>query len=143
MSWSYDVGLTAVKDQVRLLVGDTNISAPMLQDEEIQFFVSTEANVYRAAAYAATAISSLFRRKADSKQVGDLKIEYKTTADGYKKLADELKARGMMHQKPSAGGIKVTEQDAYENNTGLRHNAVKRAMHDYIAPTTRPNTEGN
>lgn len=143
MSWVYDVSLTTGKDQIRLLIGDIDISDQQLQDEEIAYFISTEANVYQAASRCAMALCARYRRKADSKQVGDLKLVYKSTADGYAKLSDELQSRGMTHQIPSAGGIKVGEQSAYENNTGLRHNAIKRGMNDYVAPSPLPNTEGN
>lgn len=40
MTWTYDTALTATKDQVRLLIGDTVITRPQLQDEEIAFLVT-------------------------------------------------------------------------------------------------------
>lgn len=41
MSWSYDVAAlqTSLKDQIRLKLGDTDETDPVLQDEEIMFYV--------------------------------------------------------------------------------------------------------
>jgi len=41
MSWSYDVTAlaTSLKDQIRLRIGDTDESDPIMQDEEITFYV--------------------------------------------------------------------------------------------------------
>lgn len=42
MAWTYDVTTlqTSVKDQIRLYIGDTDPDNPMLQDEEIEFYIS-------------------------------------------------------------------------------------------------------
>lgn len=42
MSWTYDVTTlqTSIKDQIRLYIGDTDPDNPMLQDEEIEFYIS-------------------------------------------------------------------------------------------------------
>lgn len=41
MSWSYDATQLeiSVKDQIRLLIGDTNENEPLMEDEEIMFYV--------------------------------------------------------------------------------------------------------
>lgn len=142
MSWSYNTALSDTKDQVRLLIGDTTSTDQQLQDEEINFYLSTEANVYMAAAACATALATKYVRKAD-KQVGDLKISWKGTAQSYTDMAKSLRNKGRTHQVPSAGGISVSDSEAAENNTGLRHNAIRRGMHDYVAPSPLPNTEGS
>lgn len=47
MSWSYDINAlaTSLKDQVRLKIGDTDESAPILQDEEIIFYIGDKEEV--------------------------------------------------------------------------------------------------
>lgn len=40
MTWTYETTLTATKDQVRLLIGDTIATRPQLQDEEIAYLVT-------------------------------------------------------------------------------------------------------
>lgn len=46
MSWSYDPSKLkdSPKDQVRLLIGDTEEDDPLLQDEEIQFYLDQHPN---------------------------------------------------------------------------------------------------
>lgn len=46
MSWSYDPTnlKDSLKDQIRLLIGDTLDSDPLLQDEEIQFYIDQYPN---------------------------------------------------------------------------------------------------
>lgn len=54
MSWSYDP--TKLKDspidQIRLLIGDTDEGDPLLQDEEIQFYINQFPNDINRAALA-------------------------------------------------------------------------------------------
>lgn len=41
MSWSYSGDPTSSKiDECRFLIGDTNINAPIMQDEEIQYIIT-------------------------------------------------------------------------------------------------------
>lgn len=44
MSWTYDVETLAdsLKDQIRLKIGDTNPDDPLLEDEEINFFIDNK-----------------------------------------------------------------------------------------------------
>lgn len=142
MTWSYSLALTDTKDQVRLLVGDTEPLDQQLQDEEIAFFLVSEANVYMAAYRSAKSIAARYTRKAD-KSVGDLKISYKDIADNYMDLAKELLASGSAHQVPTAGGIYIRDTKTYEGRADLRHGAVKRSMNDFTSTSTNPNTEGN
>lgn len=147
MAWTYDV--TKLTDptlgplmRVRLLIGDTDTTDQQLQDEEIAYFLSTEANGTMAASKAARSIGSKLARQAD-KQVGDLKISMSAISQKYVALADELRGRGMTYQIPSAGGIFVAETEANESNGSLRHNAIRRGMHDYVAGPVIPNVEGS
>ena len=54
MSWSYDPAKLkdSPKDQVRLLIGDTLESDPLLEDEEIQFYIDQWPNDVNRAALA-------------------------------------------------------------------------------------------
>ena len=51
-AWSYDPEMPTTKDQVRLLIGDTDGDSPQLENEEIAWFLAQEVNVYLAAAAA-------------------------------------------------------------------------------------------
>jgi hypothetical protein len=144
MTWSYDptqLGESQVY-QVRLKIGDTDTSAQQLQDEEIQYWLDSEVSVDAAAYQAALALAGKYTRKVD-KAVGDLKISYSKIAQQYKDLAEVLMSKNGLHQIPTAGGIYVDEQTRYENNEALRHNAIKRGMHDYVRIPNKPNVSGS
>lgn len=70
MSFSYDPSLapTVPKDQIRFLVGDTDITEPLLQDEEIEFVITQwmfKGSPYYAAAMCAKAIAARFAREVN------------------------------------------------------------------------------
>lgn len=81
---------TNMVDQVRLLLGDTDMSDPLLQDEEIQFFISTWPDPYSAAAASAEQIAAQFAREVSSSgdgvQVGTNELQDKFVA-----LAERLR----------------------------------------------------
>lgn len=64
MTWTYVLPPTTPKDQVRLLVQDTDQLDPLLQDEEIATFLTWYPNVYRAASRCADTIARQFARQA-------------------------------------------------------------------------------
>lgn len=64
MTWTYVLPPTTPKDQVRLLVQDTDAQDPLLQDEEITTFLTWYPNVYRAASRCADTIARQFARQA-------------------------------------------------------------------------------
>ena len=84
MSWSYANPSVSTRDWVRWMVGDTDSTDELLQDEEIDAAVSDEGNKYRAAATCARAIASKFSRQAD-KKVGPLSISASQKAERYEK----------------------------------------------------------
>ena len=52
MSWSYDPTAlsTSPKDQIRLKIGDTNASDPLIEDEEILYYLTeSQGDITRAA----------------------------------------------------------------------------------------------
>lgn len=82
-------------DEVRLLVGDTNEEDPLVQDEEITYFLSLYPKVtgkpaYLAAAAAAEAIAAKFARKMNT-QIGPLSAQSKQQRDHYVELAAQLR----------------------------------------------------
>lgn len=118
MTWTYqqspDSSSTGGRrDAVRLLLKDTNSAAQLYQDEELAFFLTENGNnVYRAAADAAVGLSA---REAESKSVGDLAISGfgKTWGD----LARHYKLRADSQATPFAGGISISNKEAYDADT--------------------------
>ena len=68
MSWSYSGNpASGTRDELRFLLGDTNESEPMMQDEELDYLIdarSTNANVlkYEAFSHAATLFAREYKR---------------------------------------------------------------------------------
>lgn len=123
MSWSYDLALSDPKDQVRLLLRDTNGDAPLMENEEIVFFLTTTNNsVFEAAALGCETLAAQFSSKAD-KQVGDLKISFASKQADYVALAELYSARagstGIEAVSIYSGGMTYTDKSIDETDTDL------------------------
>ena len=126
MAWTYDVTLLqsatagfysgstlGVRYQIRLLLQDVQTARQLLQDEEIDWFQTTEMNAYMAAA---AACSSLVARAGNvkSKRIGDLSLGY--DPQFYDGLRLRLQARGMTYQLPYAGGLSIADKMSQQGN---------------------------
>ncbi|HZT90284.1 MAG TPA: hypothetical protein VFA12_20255 [Stellaceae bacterium] len=96
---------------MRLLIGDTNSTNPLLQDEEIAFDLTQVPTVYGAAAMACSQVAAKFSSLADQ-SAGQTKIAYSQRAKAYRAMAAEYKnlaaARG--GGMPYAGGISISDK---------------------------------
>ena len=126
MGWTYN-GPTSNRDKVRLLIGDTISTRPLLADEEIQFFLASEMNIYTAAA---RCCETLVARAGNirSKKIRDLAITYDPMA--YQTLAATLFARGSGYQVPYAGGISVSDKVANASDPDAVAPAFARGIED-------------
>lgn len=111
MAWTYNNPNNSPKDQVRLLIQDTTLSRALFQDEEIEWFLTQEMNVYMVAARCCNTVVVRFGA-VKSRKVGDLSIDY--DPDFYRGLAAEYRARGQSYQTPYVGGISVADKLAQE-----------------------------
>lgn len=112
MTASYTAVATP-KDAVRLEVGDTDVPAnAMLQDEEIAHYLALEAdNVLRAAARSAAAIAGRFARLVDT-SVLNVRVAAQQQYEHYRQLAAELADRAVTDggtAAPFLGGIGVSD----------------------------------
>ena len=110
MSWSYDESTinttTAIGrlNAVRLLVGDTDSTNQIMQDEEINFSIAeANNNVYYAASHVASLISSKYSGYVTTELDGALRVEYNELADKYKTLAGELWSKAKRFSGTSMG----------------------------------------
>lgn len=105
------------KDAVRFFIQDT--AAPwLLQDEEIEYTLTIDADPMAAAATCARSIAMSFARLAKSKKVGDLSIDYGERSKFYQELADTLEAKGNIGGViPYSGGISISDKINVEGNT--------------------------
>lgn len=118
MAFTYDVSTD--RGKVRLLIGDTDTNDQLLQDNEIDFFLTqANDNVYLAAAYAAEAIAATFSRKADT-DVESVSIKYSQRSEQYRKLSSRLEGKG----KRVKGSIPSP------SITGISHDAIRTQRQD-------------
>lgn len=122
MSWSYSGNpSSSTLDEVRFLIGDTDTTDQLIQNEEITYLLTeTDGNVYEAAIYAARSIAAKFSREAD-KKIGDYSISASQRASAFFNLAKQLelsqKKNLVSKVRPYAGGISVTDKQVDEQNT--------------------------
>jgi hypothetical protein len=90
MAWSYNASQLALSPryQVRRMVGDVLSEQPQLQDEEIDFLLSTQpgGDVYLASAQACRDLAAQYSRKA-STTVGPVHTTYDNQARAYAQRA--------------------------------------------------------
>src|SRR5688572_26402547 len=97
MAWTYNTGLATGKDTIRLLIGDTISTIPLLSDEEIAaVLTSEEEGVYPAAAVLCRSLSARFGREA-SLYTDVVRDEKQKQAEHFRKLAEEYEGKtGLM-----------------------------------------------
>lgn len=144
-TWSYDPTdlASSSKDAVRFLIQDTQTTRQLMFDEEVTWVLTQEANTYMAAA-ACCDILVARGGNIKSKTVGDLSITY--DVGFYRALAATLRARGLTHQTPYAGGISIADKIAQQGDSDWVPPAISRGLDNNPAapqpetPSTNPLT---
>ena len=118
MAWTYNSTAPNSSDKswIRLRVGDTSSGDQLLQDEEIEAFLTSEGNRHSAAAIAAESIGAQFARRAD-KTVGRMSIAMGKVSERYFQMADRLRSEIGTHVAPYAGGVGVSDKETDETDT--------------------------
>lgn len=124
MTWTYSGDpASSNRDAVRFLVGDTDTTDQLVTDEEIAWLLSENSDdVYTAAADSARAIAASFARKATTKVVDDLRIEFMDRSARYYALAAQLTAEAQQRSQvavPWGGGLSISERDSDDDDTDL------------------------
>ena len=92
MTWTYDGDpMGDRKDEVRLMVGDTTETTPLMQDEEIEYLLSlhvpaTGKPAWLAAAFVCDAIAGRFARQVQQ-SIGSLSRSAQQMFEHYRDLA--------------------------------------------------------
>ena len=129
MTWSYTPVVTD-KDQVRLLIGDTEVTDQLLEDEEIDFFLANCPSVNTAASKSARSIASKFSRLADQK-TGDISVSFSQQAEAYLKIAEELESQAAISQGvPFSGGISKSVDEVNDLDPDRKRPAFEVGMDD-------------
>lgn len=108
-------------DRVRLLVGDTDMTDALLQDEEIAFAISQDDDIYKASAIAARMIASKLSRSVSEVKFDDVSQKFTSPTEQYLKLATTLESQAKTVSTKvslglSAGGLSVAEMTAVREN---------------------------
>lgn len=140
MAWSYSGDpRNSPKDQVRILVGDTDETDQLLQDGEIYYFLDMYSQApLNAAIRACEVIQAKFSRMVDE-TVGSVRISFSQRMDAMNKLKTSLIQRIATEGIPSgpyAGGISISDiQQNNQNADRVRPDFTKHMMENQsIAP---------
>lgn len=122
------------KDAVRFLISDTDIADQRFSDEEILWTITQQGTVAGAARALRLQLAQGVSRAAQSKWVGDLKIDYDTNrVANLLRLADELQ-EGSSHNprlvSGYAGGISVSRKQVVASDTDRTRPGFYRGMLD-------------
>lgn len=131
MAWTYDPTLPTEKDQVRLMIGDTDQDNAEFSNEEINALITLHGGARAAAVAAAGGLAAKYSRHAD-KWVGDLKILASQKAKAFAALATTLGNLAIGYTGvPSAGGIRISQKDTMEEDTNRVEPKFKVNMFPY------------
>lgn len=130
MSWTYSGDPSqSPKDAVRFIIGDTIESDPILQDEEINYILSQNANIDDAAYNACVGIVAKFSRLINQ-SVGEVKLEYSQRVKHYQQLADKLEQSANIVAIPYAGGISTADKQEMQSDNSIVQPAFRKGMMD-------------
>lgn len=117
MTATYDNPSASDKDAIRFLLGDTNLSNALLQDEEINYLVQRWMPLYGSAEYVAAAaadtISARFAREANFSADG-VSVSLANLGQQFRDLAISLRSQHknfLVGGTPDVGGITPGEED--------------------------------
>jgi hypothetical protein len=130
MTWSYNIATDIGK--VRFAVGDTDTTDQQLQDEEINYLLTSFGSVAGAAVAAARAIAAKYARLVSS-SVESVSESAEQRYAHYTQLAAQLAANaagGASSPLPYVGGISVSAVEARETNTDRVQNDFVSGMFD-------------
>ena len=136
MSWTYDATkLNKSTEQgrvniVRLTVGDTNQSNPLVQDEEIKYVLAeTNDNVHSASATIARILYTKFAQLVNTELDEAIRSDYSDIAKNYKILMGKLEAEAKsksLSAKIIATGLVKRDEIYMDRFTG----AAKRCINN-------------
>ncbi len=133
MGWNYSGNPAASdKDAVRFLIQDTQANRPLLQDEEIAWLLTQEANGFTAAAMCCDILVAR-GGAVSSKHVGPLSLTYDPKF--YLELAATLRSRGLAYQVPYIGGISIADKQINDTNPDAVSPRFFRGMFDNVRAT--------
>jgi len=130
MVWSYSGNPAELteglpKDAVRLTIGDTESSDPLLSDEEILWLYRQEGDLTLAAIACCQVIRAKLSRLVDFSADGT-SMQLSQRVKHYAALEEELRTELSYTAIPYAGGLLVDEKTSWDANTADVQPAFRR-----------------
>lgn len=122
---AYTYVLTTDRGKVRFLTGDTNALDILLQDDELDYLLTTYTTVLRSAIEACRAIAAKLSRESD-KRIGDLSLSMSQRATAYLVLAKTLQASSSLVMSGYAGGISISDKQFNDTDSDRIEPIFKR-----------------
>jgi hypothetical protein len=121
-------------DLVRLLIGDTDDSNQLLDDDQVALLTASFSSSTLAAAACADALAAKFSRSVTFSVEG-LSIQNSQKAANYRALAQRLRSQAVLTDPGALGasvlGISKSEMDAVDDNLDRTPSRFKVGMSDY------------
>lgn len=134
MTNSFNDALTAPKDRVRVMLGDT--ATPWkFSDETINYFLTQNTSEREVAALLADSLAAQYAGRPALK-IGDFSVDYAEQSKHFRDLADQLRtsagasAAGYSLGSPDMGGVSRLQMETVESND------------DRVASLERINSDG-
>lgn len=116
-------------DELRLLVGDTDLTDEQMSDAEYQYVITNFGSGQLGAAQAARMLAAKYARLRDV-SVGDVSESASQMFDHYEALAAKLEQKSASLALPTMGGVDVTAVEAASADASQVQPAFKRDQFD-------------
>ena len=141
MTWTYDTSLGTTRDEVRLLIGDTDTTAQLFSDEEIAAVLASAGSPRAAAAELALNLSARYARKADVGS-GPLSVSWSQVSKEFAELAARLRSTGGTSVPVIVvGGSSRAQQQRMRTDTDLIQPDIRRGRFTSHQPDDDVNDE--
>ena len=140
MTWTYNMAVTADRDKVRFLAGDTDSAAAItLTNEEIGGALTLAGGIRSAAAECCDMLALRYAQRGQqlTDDIGQ-SVNYGDLAAFYRERARLLRSRAALAALPVAGGISVADKTSVESDDYRVPPAFTRTIQDAPATTATP-----
>lgn len=129
MSWSFDDSLATDRDNVRLLIGDTDNTDQQFSDETIDALLAAQ-TVYDTASRLVSNLIAKYARKAQM-SMGSLSISYNQLVENYKSLLAVIQGQASKRRSflVYGGGLSKTDKELVQSDTDRVKPSFTRNLH--------------
>ena len=133
MSFNYDGDPAATTiTQVRFLIGDTTDEGHVAEDEEIEWALTQESDVWFAAALVADAVGNKHAQYPTSEMISETNITWGESAQRFYALAEKLRNQRRMSTPgaPWVGGYSKEQKRDEESDLDREELVSPKGVHD-------------